>query len=537
MPSERRLKQDQCYRTLCYCEFRKLVGQILTITFLYLVTFLLGIDGPPNGPWFGLTVQWLAGLIGGSIAKLLKLPPLLGMLAAGVLLANAWYVFPIIPLHWSDVVRSTGLALILLRSGLDMNFEKIRGEGKVALRLTILPALVEGLVTAFVCIMISGMPLMLALAQGFILAAVSPAVVVEGMMSLAKRGYGVEKGIPSLVIAAASLDDIVAISFFSLFIGLAIQGEGTSIVRLAFDVPITLCIGVTVGFVSSVILSFNTIWDRRWKRSTALILLGFISMFGTKYCGYPGSGALGALLTAVLSSRWWSGEESLRLCNRNASKNNQSINKAAVIVQQTLEDLSFLWTSISEPLLFSGVGCTLQFLSMPIASIPMVLTVITVGSLVRFVVAYYATATDSFNRKERCFISLAWCPKATVQAALASVPLSLVNEMMPGQNNFEQYEEWSRRIQTACALSILCTAPLGSICIERYGKRWLERNDPSCTERNECRSIHSLLSEADELIQRDLPGEKGELSMAKVRKLLLQCKESIDTKASGCGLI
>ena len=118
------------------------------------------------------------------------------------------------------------------------------------------------------------------------------------------------------------------------FIGLAIQGEGTSIVRLAFDVPITLCIGVTVGFVSSVILSFNTIWDRRWKRSTALILLGFISMFGTKYCGYPGSGALGALLTAVLSSRWWSGEESLRLCNRNASKKNQSINKAAVIVQQ-----------------------------------------------------------------------------------------------------------------------------------------------------------------------------------------------------------
>eukprot|EP00957_Ditylum_brightwellii_P085735 6522947-Ditylum_brightwellii.AAC.1 len=134
------------------------------------------------------------------------------MLLSGVFLQNQSYSRFNLPDEWGELIRASGLSVILLLSGFELNLTDIRKAGAVALRLTFIPGALEALVCGFSSSIIFGMPLSLGLCLGFILAAVSPAVVVTGMLNLQKRGYGTEKGIPSLIVAAASFDDVIAIS-------------------------------------------------------------------------------------------------------------------------------------------------------------------------------------------------------------------------------------------------------------------------------------------------------------------------------------
>merc|ERR1719282_2119097 len=137
--------------------------------------------------------------------------------------------------------------------------------------------------------------------MGFILAAVSPAVVVGGMFDLQRRGYGVDKGVPSLVVAAASFDDVVAISGFSMCIGLAI-GHGDVVIE-ALHGPINIVAGVACGVAGGTGLSFTIFWNKRWKRSTVLLLLGLIFSFSSKLAHFAGAGALASLVMAAVAAQ------------------------------------------------------------------------------------------------------------------------------------------------------------------------------------------------------------------------------------------
>ena len=123
------------------------------------------------------------------------------------------------------------------------------------MRLTCIPGIVEAIISGLLAVLIFGMPFWLGLSLGFILAAVSPALVVVGMLKLQHKGYGVRKGIPSLIIAAASFDDIVAITGFSFFIGLAIQSDHSSMLYSALHGPVSIIIGVGIGVVGGTLLS------------------------------------------------------------------------------------------------------------------------------------------------------------------------------------------------------------------------------------------------------------------------------------------
>lgn len=290
-------------------EGRAYVGHVTPVALFYLLLYILGIDDPsksdPNNnsaPWFILCALWTLAISGGSISKVLGLPPLVGHLVSGIVLSNATASTFDLPDTWHARIRSAGLVVILLRSGLGIHYQKVRTAGSVAFRLTILPALFEALITALASVIILGMAPLLALAQGFVLAAVSPAVVVGGMLNLRRKGYGVNKGIPSLVIAAASLDDIVAISAFSMCIGIAIRDESTNVVWLVLNMPLTVLLGVGLGISGGLILSLTNLWSHRWQRTSILLLLGLIAMNGTKKIGFPGSGALASMAMGAIAA-------------------------------------------------------------------------------------------------------------------------------------------------------------------------------------------------------------------------------------------
>ena len=162
------------------------------------------------------TVLWILSLLGGFLFQIAKIS-LLGSLLVGILLKHV-FNFSVDSL-FADVIRSSSLCVILLMSSVEIDINKVRQLGLVCIRLTCIPGLCEAIVTSLLAVWAFHMPFSMALVLGFLLAAVSPAVLVPGVMRLKEMGYGVTKGIPSLVMAAASFDDIAAITGFSASLG------------------------------------------------------------------------------------------------------------------------------------------------------------------------------------------------------------------------------------------------------------------------------------------------------------------------------
>jgi hypothetical protein len=223
-----------------------------------LLSFLVlqknGLTADQLESFFSLSCIWLSSMLGGYLIRCCQLPPLLGMIIASVIVTNSSENIRI-PESWGETITSSGLAIILLLSGLELDLKGLQKSSGIAARLTCVPGVVEATISGLMAMLVFGMPFWLGLSLGFILAAVSPALVVVGMLNLQRLGYGVKKGIPSLVVAAASFDDIVAIAGFSFFIGLAIQSEHSSVLYSVLHGPLSVIIGVSAGVTSGLILS------------------------------------------------------------------------------------------------------------------------------------------------------------------------------------------------------------------------------------------------------------------------------------------
>jgi solute carrier family 9B (sodium/hydrogen exchanger), member 1/2 len=182
-----------------------------------------------------------------------------------------------LPKPWRVKIRQGALALIFLRSGLELDWGTFRRAGPAATRLLLIPGICEALISGSVAHAVFRMPWLLALSLGFILKAVGPAIVIQLMFDLQKRGWGVDKGIPALVVAAASFDDLVAIFFYTLFINLAVKGPSSGGKSLALDLaagPISIAAGFLGGGVLGVVAAFTRLWSSRRKRTAAVVVLG-----------------------------------------------------------------------------------------------------------------------------------------------------------------------------------------------------------------------------------------------------------------------
>lgn len=395
-----------------------------------------------------------AGIVVGYFVQLLRLPALLGMLVVGIVLRNIPFTGNVmfVAKDWGVVLRRTAFIIILLRGGLSLDAAALRRMKGACLRLAFIPCSVEALSVAVAAKLFFGMDILFGLLLGFVLAAVSPAVVVPCMLEAAREGYGVVKGVPTLVVAAASLDDVYAITLFSLLITM-IFSTGTSMAVTLIRAPVEVLSGVFFGGVIGVILRYFPSRDQRnvhLIRLSLLISFSTALLFGTSALGVDSIGAIAVLVSAFVAGHTWKVDGPM----------------------PEEDNLAITWHLFFQPVLFGLIGFELSFDIISIQSVALGLLVLLIGLAFRTMAASASVLGCGLTLKERLFVALSWLPKATVQAALAPVALDLARSRSDFGSNVE---EWSVLIFAVAVLSILTTAPIGAFVIRLTYPRLLSK--------------------------------------------------------------
>lgn len=378
------------------------------------------------------------GLIFGAIMKQLKLPSLLGMLLAGMLLGPLglnWIVEDILVI--SKDLRQIALIIILTQAGLSLDLSDLKKVGRPAILMSFVPASFEIGAVMLLGPWLLKLSLLDSAILGSILAAVSPAVVVPRMLKLMERGLGQHHRIPQMIMAGASVDDVYVIVIFSALISLAL-GKGFSIVTI-LNIPLSIVLGCVLGFVSGMALIW--IFKRFHMRDTikVLVLLSASFFFVSLESALSKVVAISGLL-AVMAMGITLLEGYPMLAKRLATKFSKS------------------WVA-SELLLFVLVGAAVDFRSVSAAGFNVVVLIL-VALMIRVVGVNLCLIKTKLSLKERVFTSLAYLPKATVQAAIGSIPLSL------GLSS-------GNILLSVAVMAILISAPLGAIAIDLTADRLL----------------------------------------------------------------
>ncbi|XP_071190334.1 sodium/hydrogen exchanger 9B2-like isoform X1 [Salvelinus alpinus] len=410
----------------------------------------------PGGNLFGIIILFLCAVCGGKLVGLIQLPtlppfpPLLGMLLAGLVLRNVPYVTEAVHIEqaWSAALRNVALAIILTRAGLGLDPSALRRLKGVCVRLAVGPCTVEASTVAVMSHFLMGLPWIWGFILGFVLSAVSPAVVVPSMLLLQKDGYGVEKGIPTLLMAAGSFDDILAITGFTTCLGVAFA-SGSSWYNLGRGV-LEVGGGTIIGIILGFFLRFFPSRDQEdvvLRRSVMLLGLSVFAVFGSRVAGFPGAGGLCTLVMAFLAALGWGAEKA----------------PVAAVVGR-------FW-DIFQPLLFGLIGAEITASTLDPNTVGLGLVCIGVGLLVRVLVTLSVVLFSGFTLREKLFIALAWIPKATVQAAIGSTALDMARV-----SGDEVLVKYGLDVLTVAVLAILTTAPIGALGIGLAGPRLLTRH-------------------------------------------------------------
>ncbi|SHI68403.1 sodium/proton antiporter, CPA1 family [Geosporobacter subterraneus DSM 17957] len=386
-----------------------------------------------------LAIIVLLGLAFNKGFEKLKLPGLLGMLLLGILIGP--FGLNLISkeiLNISSELRKIALIVILLRAGLGIKKETLNKVGVPALKMSCIPGLFEGFTILFTASYLLGITTVEAGILGFIIAAVSPAVIVPSMLHFIQMRKGEQKGIPTLVLAGASIDDVFAITLFSTFLGLY-GTQNLNIFRQVLDIPISIVLGIGLGVVVgiSLVMIFQNFHIRDTKK--ALIILGIAIVFTSLEDALKDMIPMASLL-GVMTIGFIILEKYPKVANRLPQKFNK------------------IWV-FAELLLFVLVGAQVN-IYVALNSGLIGLLIIAVGLIGRSLGVLLSLAGTNLNRRERFFCVFAYIPKATVQAAIGAVPLAA------GIPSGEV-------ILAISVLSIIITAPLGAIAIRITGEKWL----------------------------------------------------------------
>ncbi|XP_049741570.1 sodium/hydrogen exchanger 9B2-like [Elephas maximus indicus] len=270
----------------------------------------------PGGNLFGIMILYYCAIVGDKLFRLIeftKLPPLLGMLLAGFLIRNVPVISDNVQIEheWSSSLRSIALCIILARAGLEVDLQTLKKLKRVCKRLSMGPCLVEAGASALLTHFLMGLPWRWGFILGFVLGAVSPAVVVPSMLLLQEGGYGVEKGVPTLLMAASSFDDILAITGFNMCLGMAFSTDLTffNVLRGVSEVVICVATGCVLAFFTQYILRSDQS-NLRWKRGFLVLGTSMLAVFSSMYFGFPGSGELPwTLIMAFLAGTGWTSKK------------------------------------------------------------------------------------------------------------------------------------------------------------------------------------------------------------------------------------
>ena len=382
----------------------------------------------------------MVGMTLGWICKKCKLPSLLGMLITGIVLGP--YVFNLIDgsiLSISSEIRKIALIIILTRAGLSLDMSGLKRIGRPAIMMCFVPATCELVGMILLAPRLLGLSVLEAAILGAVLAAVSPAVVVPRMVKLMDEGYGTKKGIPQLILAGASVDDVYVIVLFTTFIGMA-QGDGISIIRF-INIPVSIASGVGIGIISGWILA--KFFEKAHIRDTIKILIilswSFVLVSIEDALETPLTfSALIAIMFIGVALQKYRNVVSVRL----SAKYNK------------------LWVA-AEVFLFVLVGATVNINYL--GHVGAKALIVIAGALVlRMLGVFLCLLGTDMNMGERGFSMMAYTPKATVQAPIRGIPLSL--GLACGDI-----------VLTVAVLAIVITAPLGAFAIDLSYKKLLKR--------------------------------------------------------------
>ena len=393
-----------------------------------------------------LALVFLVGLAAAAICQRLHLPRIIGMLVTGIVLGP--YVLDMLDgsiLGISSELRQMALVIILIKAGLSLNIKDLKKVGRPAVMMSFLPAVFEIIAFVIFAPFVLGVSYVEAAIIGAVLGAVSPAVVVPRMVGLIDEKYGTEKGIPQMILAGASLDDVFVIVLFSTFVGMA-QGNGAHIgdfVNIPVSILAGIVLGAAVGFVLAWFFEINYSRKRMIKNSMKVIIVLGISFLLLAIEDaldgiVPVSGLLAVMSMAIV------------LAGRSVPQ----------VTKRLQEKYGKLWLA-AEVILFVLVGAAVDIRYTVEAGAGAVL-MIAAGLLFRSAGVWICMLGTKLDRKERLYCVIAYLPKATVQAAIGSVPLALG---LPCGNI----------VLSVAVLSILITAPLGAIGMDLTYKHLLVR--------------------------------------------------------------
>lgn len=385
----------------------------------------------------------LLAIIFNTVFEKIKLPGLLGMLILGILIGP--YGFNLISrdlLNISPDLRKIALIVILLRAGLGIKKSDLKEIGRPAIKMSCIPGILEGFTIAFISTKFLGFTFIQGGILGFIIAAVSPAVVVPQMINLMDNKLGTNKGIPTLILAGASIDDVFAITILSSFLALY-SGKSVNIFSQLIQIPISILLGIGLGLLFGLGLIYLLKNFNINDVKKVLIILALSILLTTLETIFKDKILIASLL-GVMTIGFILTEKLPKI----STPLSQGLNK--------------LWV-FAEILLFVLVGAEVN-IAVAFSSGAIGILIIFIGLIGRSVGVIISLIGTNLNIKERLFCVISYIPKATVQAAMGALPLSL--GVVSGD-----------LILAISVLSILVTAPLGAIGIKFFSKSLLEMQD------------------------------------------------------------
>lgn len=385
----------------------------------------------------------LVSFYSGKFVEKIKLPALIGMMIAGMFIGPSFLnLIPKETIGISTVIKDIALVTVLFIGGLGISLKQMKQIGRPAVLLSVIPATLEGLTIAILCRYLLGFTFIQGAILGFIIAAVSPAVLVPSMISLIDRKIGQDKAIPQMLLVGASADDTIAITLFTTFIGIYIQssgGESISIASQLILIPITIIISIVVGWILSLVSRylFDIINNKNIQVIISLGICLIMRLIENKFK----LDIFNSLLTVMIYGFF------LR----------EYIEEVA---KDILSNMNKIW-AVGKLYLFAFVGMAInpklvgEFLFTGIILLVCSLTIRSIGVLISLI------GTD-LTKKEKIFCIIAYLPKATVQSAKAGIPLQMG-------------VEGGEIMQAIAILSVLITAPIGAIGIKITESKYLKQ--------------------------------------------------------------
>lgn len=393
-----------------------------------------------------LSLIFLVGLAMAAICRQIKLPRIIGMLLTGIVLGP--YVLNVLDpsiLSISADLRKMALIIILLKAGLSLDLKDLKKAGRPAILLSFVPASCEILGYVLFAPVILGVNRVEATVMGAVLAAVSPAVVVPRMVSLMEKKYGTKKAVPQMIMAGASCDDIFVIVLFTTFLSMA-QGDGVNMINF-LNIPVSLLLGILLGMVTGygLYLFFETSYAHKHcvrNSMKVIIILGFAFLLIAVEGWLEGKVSISGYLAVVSMA-----------CML-------KLKSTSFVSKRLSEKFGKLWLA-AEVILFVLVGAAVDIRYMLKAGIAAVLMIFT-ALVFRTIGVLLCMIKTDLTWKERLFCVIAYLPKATVQAAIGSVPLAAG---LP----------CGEIVLSVAVMAIILTAPLGAIGMDATYQKLLEK--------------------------------------------------------------